>query len=68
MSHVERQQAPEPLWDCEQVAKYLSCTPGQVRRLATAGLLPGSKIGKYWRFVPSQIIAWAERGGMLQHA
>lgn len=67
MVQADQRRTPEPLWDSKQAARYLSCSPGQVGRLARAGLLPGIKVGKYWRFVPSQIIGWAECGGMLQH-
>lgn len=50
----------EPLWDLNQAGEYLNLKPEFVRRRAQAGEIPGKKIGKYWRFVPSSLVAWAQ--------
>lgn len=52
---------PEPLWDLERTAEYLNFEVEYVRKLAVSDAdFPAKKIGKYWRCVPSKVIAWAE--------
>jgi len=51
----------EPLWDLERTAKYLGLEVEYVRKLAANDPeFPAKKIGKYWRCVPSKVVAWAE--------
>lgn len=42
----------------EECAALLRCTPEQVEELARAGDLPGLKIGRSWRFVKADLLAW----------
>jgi hypothetical protein len=52
---------PEPLWDLERTAEYLNFEIEYVRKLAAKDRdFPGIRIGKYWRFIPSQVVAWVE--------
>jgi hypothetical protein len=62
VSQTTRPPEPEPLWDPQRAGEYLSFTPEYVCKLAKGGILPGKKVGKYWRFVPSKVVAWAESG------
>jgi excisionase family DNA binding protein len=40
------------------VADLLQVKPGEVRRLAGRGNLPGRRIGRTWRFSHSAVLAW----------
>jgi excisionase family DNA binding protein len=48
----------EPLIDAERAAELLQLHPKTVKRLAQAGVLPGMKIGRVWRFRESSLDAW----------
>lgn len=48
---------PEVISDVE-CAAMLDCTVDQVRELSGAGELPGFKIGRAWRFIRSDLIAY----------
>jgi excisionase family DNA binding protein len=50
---------PEPVWDCNEAARFLSIHAATVKRLAREGQLPGFRIGNRWRFRPSELDAWA---------
>ena len=45
----------EPLWTVEDVANYLRLKQETVRMMARANKIPASKVGKAWRFRPSDI-------------
>jgi excisionase family DNA binding protein len=53
---------PEPMWDSEEAGAYLKLEPEYVRKAAARGDIPGKKIGKYWRFIPSRLSEWRESG------
>jgi len=48
----------EPLIDAEAAAELLGVHSKTVKRMAKAGLIPGMRIGKLWRFRPSALDAW----------
>jgi excisionase family DNA binding protein len=48
---------PDVINDVE-CAALLDCTVDQVRELAGAGEIPGLKIGRPWRFIRSDLIAY----------
>ena len=45
----------EPLWTVEDVANYLRLKQETVRMMARANKIPALKVGKAWRFNPSDI-------------
>lgn len=47
----------EYLWTVMDVAKYLRLAPGTVQKMAREKKIPGMKVGKFWRFMPSDIKA-----------
>ncbi len=47
-------------FDIDRLAVYLHLTPGQVRKMADRGRLPGRKIGGDWRFAEAEIHHWLE--------
>jgi excisionase family DNA binding protein len=51
--------APPPeVLTLEEVAELLHAKPGDVRRLAERGELPGRKLGRAWRFSRAAVLAW----------
>jgi excisionase family DNA binding protein len=52
---VERD--PEPVWDCNEAARFLRLHPKTVKRMAQAGQIPGCRLGKRWFFRPSELDA-----------
>lgn len=55
----------EALWDCKECGAYLNLTSEAVAKQARAGIIPGFKIGKYWRFSPPEIRDFVKRHGAL---
>lgn len=48
----------EPIIGSEECAQMLGCTPEQVEELARTGEIPGFKIGRPWRFVRADLLAY----------
>jgi len=51
----------EQLLDVKQVAELLGETEQWVYRKAQTKKMPSIKMGKYWKFSPSQLQKWLER-------
>jgi excisionase family DNA binding protein len=51
----------EQLLDVKQVAELLGETEQWVYRQAQTKKMPSIKMGKYWKFSPSQLQKWLER-------
>ncbi|PYR89766.1 MAG: AlpA family transcriptional regulator [Acidobacteria bacterium] len=45
----------------EEVLGYLKITPRTIYRLIRSGELPAVRIGRQWRFRPSDLDRWLER-------
>jgi len=54
---------PLLLWSKQHVAAAIGVSVKIVQELARAGLLPGLKIGRTWRFDPDAIRAWIKQAG-----
>jgi excisionase family DNA binding protein len=50
----------EQLMNIRQVAEFLQLNQTTVYAWAQQGVLPGFKLGRNWRFRPSEIEAWLE--------
>jgi excisionase family DNA binding protein len=48
----------EPLIDSATAAQLLKIHRKTLERLALRGTIPGHKIGKFWRFRPSELDDW----------
>ena len=57
---VSEEPIEEPV-GAEEVAKMLGVTPRTVTRLAERGEIPGFRVGKLWKFRPSDIKQYIER-------
>jgi excisionase family DNA binding protein len=53
---------PEPVWDCNQAARFLGLHPKTVKRMARAGEIPGCRLGRRWIFRPSELDALLRAG------
>lgn len=42
----------------EEAAEFLGLKPFTVREYAKKGLIPAKKLGKQWRFVKADLLAW----------
>ncbi|WP_288394914.1 helix-turn-helix domain-containing protein [uncultured Vagococcus sp.] len=38
------------VWKADEAARYLKCSPSQIKKQATEGVVPGVKVGTEWRF------------------
>lgn len=45
----------------QEVARFLRVPASTVYKLARAGKMPASKIGKHWRFIRRDLDAWVHR-------
>jgi excisionase family DNA binding protein len=50
----------EPI-STEEVARMLGVTPRTVIRLAERGEIPGFRVGRLWKFLPSDIQGYIDR-------
>ncbi len=51
------------VWDVEDVARELKCSPRHIRRLVAEGSIPFSKVGRLLRFHPTRVREWFSKGG-----
>lgn len=50
--------ANAPVIGSEECAALLCCTKEQIEELARSGDLPGTKIGRAWRFLRADVLTW----------
>jgi excisionase family DNA binding protein len=50
-----------PTIGLEEAAKLLRCHPDTVRKMAAAGELPGTKVGRAWVFYTERLLDWLEK-------
>ena len=47
---VAKQAIKNEVWGTDEAAKYLKCSPTQVKKQANEGTIPAVKLGAEWRF------------------
>lgn len=47
-----------PTIGLEEAGKLLRCSPDTVRKMAKAGEIPGTKVGRAWVFYTEQLLEW----------
>ncbi len=52
----------------EEVSKYLKLHKATIYKMAMAGRIPASKVGKVWRFKRAKIEAWLDRREQRVHS
>ena len=50
----------QPLLNSSQAAQFLGVHPRTLQRMVIRGQITGVRVGKLWRFVPSEIRGWVE--------
>lgn len=58
MAELNLQQQTEPLIDVPGLSQALLVEPSWVYNLTRQGLIPCVKVGKYYRFYLSEVLAW----------
>ena len=53
----------EPWLSVEEIAKYLGVSKETIYRALDKGNIPAHKIGKLWKFKPSEVDHWVVNGG-----
>jgi excisionase family DNA binding protein len=51
----------------DEVSGYLKLNKATVYRMAQAGRIPATKVGKVWRFKESKVNAWLEKNSNESH-
>ena len=54
--------APDRLLTIREVAALLKVHPNTVRNLIKAGTIPAARVGRQWRFVEAELVAWIRSG------
>lgn len=53
----------EPWYSVEEIAKHLGISKESVYRWIEAKKIPAHRIGKLWKFKPSEVDNWIVNGG-----
>jgi len=49
---------PDEILTIEDLSEYLKVSKSTLYKLAQEGILPGSKVGKHWRFHKDTVVEW----------
>lgn len=61
-------EAPnEPVLTLDELSDYLKVSKSTLYKLVQGGKIPGSKVGKHWRFRKSTIDRWLDSSEALQY-
>ena len=56
-------QSIEPWYSVEEIARHLGVSKETVYRWLERELIPAHRMGKLWRFKPSEVDTWIRSGG-----
>ncbi len=56
-------QRAEPWYSLEEIAKHLGVSKETIYRWLERGTIPAHRVGKLWKFKPSDIDQWVMNGG-----
>lgn len=60
-------QSVEPWYSVEQIAQHLGISKETVYRWLEKGKIPSHRIGKLWKFKPSEVDDWVRGGQATDH-
>jgi len=60
---TEEQQKIEPWLSVEEISNHLGVSKESIYRWLKLGRIPSHRIGKLWKFRPSEVDAWVISGG-----
>ena len=53
----------EPWFSVEKIAQYLCVSKESIYRWLEKEKIPAHRVGKQWRFKPSEVDSWVKSGG-----
>lgn len=56
-------QAIEPWYSVEDIARHLGVSKETIHRWLKRRSIPAHRMGKLWKFKPSEVDAWVQNGG-----
>ncbi len=56
-------QAIEPWYSVEEIARHLGVSKETIYRWLERRSIPAHRMGKLWKFKPSEVDAWVQNGG-----
>lgn len=56
-------QQVEPWYSVIELAKHLGVSKETIYRWLERGVIPAHRIGKLWKFKPSEVDLWVQEGG-----
>lgn len=56
-------QAIEPWYSVEDIARHLGVSKETIHRWLKRQIIPAHRLGKLWKFKPSEVDAWIIEGG-----
>lgn len=60
-------QTVEPWYSVEQIAQHLGISKETIYRWLEKGKIPAHRIGKLWKFKPTEVDEWIVRGDAQDH-
>ncbi len=57
------EQGLEPWLSVEGIAHYLGISKETIYRWLDRGIIPAHRMGKLWKFKPSEVDQWVKNGG-----
>ncbi|MBS1963091.1 MAG: helix-turn-helix domain-containing protein [Bdellovibrionales bacterium] len=56
-------QAIEPWYSVEEIARHLGVSKETIYRWIERRTIPAHRMGKLWKFKPSEVDTWVQSGG-----
>ena len=60
------QQAIEPWFSVEEIARHLGISKETIYRWLERKIIPAHRMGKLWKFKPSEVDHWIKDGGAVE--
>lgn len=54
---------PEPWYSVEEIAEHLGVSKETIYRWLDRKIVPAHRMGKLWKFKPSEVDRWVKSGG-----
>jgi excisionase family DNA binding protein len=59
-------QQIEPWFSVEEIARHLGVSKETIYRWLEKGQIPAHRLGKLWKFKPSEVDDWIKKGGAIE--
>ena len=61
------QQVIEPWYSVEEISRHLGLSKETIYRWLESTSIPAHRMGKLWKFKPSEVDAWVQAGGATKN-